>query len=172
VATEGIKTEREYLALINRERITVNWVRPDSSNPMGVLKAMKRHIEKEPLRRGDEAWIVIDRDHWAETELNDVASWANSQPNHGMALSNPKFEYWMLLHFEDAKGVSTSYEIKNKLRQYLPSYVKQVAPSDFSEENIARAIVRAKSQDDNTHDWPKSPGQTTVYRLIERMLEA
>ncbi len=67
-------------------------------------------IKKESLKSSDEAWLIADRDQWDENQLNQLYAWSTIQKNFGFALSNPKFEYWLLLHFEDASGIATSRE--------------------------------------------------------------
>jgi len=57
-----------------------------------------------------EAWLVIDKDDNNDEKLRKVYEWSQSKDNYGLALSNPKFEYWLLLHFEEGKGVQNSPE--------------------------------------------------------------
>lgn len=61
---------------------------------------MSDHLESEGLKSSDEAWLVVDKDQWTEEQLRQLHQWSLQQANYGFALSNPKFEYWLLLHFE------------------------------------------------------------------------
>ena len=173
IATEGEKTEPRYFALFNDTsviRVRCLKCRGESS-PAQVLKRMERHLREEDLRNSDEAWLVVDRDTWRAEELHELHAWSQRSANHGFALSNPKFEYWLLLHFEDGSGVGTSPECSRRLRRYLPGYDKDVDPRKFPIENRSKAVQRAKARDQPPcKDWPRQPGQTTVYRLVARLL--
>lgn len=53
---------------------------------------------------GDELWICIDTDHWIrgghQAELSQVLQECRSK-GYGVAISNPCFEVWLLMHFAD-----------------------------------------------------------------------
>ena len=69
---------------------------------------MTDHLESEGLKPSDEAWLVVDKDQWTDEQLTQLHQWSLQQENYGFALSNPKFEYWLLLHFEDGTGIILS----------------------------------------------------------------
>lgn len=115
---------------------------------------------------------MVDRDQWSEHQLARLHRWSQGANNYGFALSNPKFEYWLLLHFEGAKGVRTSRECSRRLRRHLPGYDKDVHGRKFTRTNIENAVRRAEERDNPPCvDWPREPGQTTVYRLVGKLLE-
>lgn len=132
---------------------------------------MREHIEKNDLIAGDEAWLVVDTDHWREEDLNSLHEWSESEPRYGLAVSNPCFEYWLLLHFEPAKGAPDRKASAARLRKHMPHYDKGNLDIATLEPGIAVAVERARKRDTPpAPDWPRSPG-TTVYRLVERLLE-
>jgi hypothetical protein len=91
--------------------------------------------------------------------------------NYGFALSNPMFEYWLLLHFEDGSGVSSGRDCSDRLKQYLADYDKGIDVRKFTSQGIEDALRRARQRDcPPCVDWPRSVG-TTVYRLIEAILK-
>lgn len=95
------------------------------------------------------------------------------QENYGFALSNPKFEYWLLLHFEDGTGITSSRDCTDRLKRWIPDYDKWIDTRKITQARIDDAIRRAKKRNHAPNeDWPRSIGQTTVYRLIENILEA
>ena len=114
VSVEGSKTEPQYFALFNQPQsiIQVKCLTRAStkSAPLYVLKAMENHLRKESLKETDEAWIVVDKDGWMEEHLRELLQWANKKEGRGFALSNPNFEYWLLLHFEEGNGIRNSQE--------------------------------------------------------------
>lgn len=132
---------------------------------------MESYLRKESLRKTDEAWIVVDKDDWTEDQLRGLLQWAKKSENHGFALSNPNFEYWLLLHFEDGKGIANSQECLTRLKRYLPNYKKDIEGKKITLGLIAKAISRAKQRNTNrTNDLPQI-WNTTVYKLIERIVD-
>ncbi|AQQ09531.1 hypothetical protein L21SP3_01337 [Sedimentisphaera cyanobacteriorum] len=85
-------------------------------------------------------------------------------------MSNPKFEYWLLLHFEDGKKASDSKTCTKRLKKYLVDG-KNINPAKINRKMILKAVERAKRQNSNPAGWPKQKG-TTVYRLIENIFKA
>ncbi len=115
--------------------------------------------------------LVVDKDGWTDAQLSELHTWSQQKENYGFALSNPKFEYWLLLHFEDGKGIQSSAQCSERLKKYLPDYDKGICIGKFTKENIAEAIRRAKQRDNPrcVNNWPQNVG-TTVYRLVERLI--
>lgn len=85
---------------------------------------MTDHLEHEGLKSSDEAWLVVDKDQWTDEQLTQLHQWSLQQENYGFALSNPKFEYWLLLHFEDGTGVTSSRDCTERLKRWIPEYDK------------------------------------------------
>ncbi|TLU81789.1 MAG: RloB domain-containing protein [Chlorobium sp.] len=172
LATEGNKTEPEYFDLLqnNHSVIKVHCLKTkEGLAPLALLKKMEQYLKKESLKSSDEAWLVADRDQWDESQLDQLYAWSTTQKNIGFALSNPKFEYWLLLHFEEASGISSSRECSERLKRYLPEYDKEIDSRKITVEMITAAIRRAEQRDNNQCDnWPKETG-TTVYRLVKNI---
>lgn len=132
---------------------------------------MEKRLRAEGLEKGDEAWIVVDRDRWEEPHLDELDAWSREASNRGFALSNPKFEYWLLLHFEDGAGIRSAGDCDRRLRAHMPDYRKSLGSAPIAEPGIREAIRRARSRDrPPASSWPREPGQTTAYRLVERIL--
>lgn len=174
VASEGKVTEVEYFRRLNSVRTTVRLHcldKGDKSSPDQALKAINKHLRSEGIRKGDEAWIVVDADSWEEAALARLHDWSLSDGCRGLAVSNPKFELWILLHFEDGNGASTATIIDQRLRKYPVGTGKHLVGPWLTEERITTAITRARAKDSPPCvDWPHSPPRTTVYRLVERFL--
>ncbi len=134
---------------------------------------MEAYLSNNPLtRKTDEAWMVIDKDQWTEEQLNQLHQWSITKDNYGLSVSNPNFEYWLLLHFEEGKGANNSRTCSYRLKQYLPNYDKGINSKAITLENIKEAVQRAKAGDvPQCIDWPRTPGSTTVYRLVEKVFE-
>ena len=173
IATEGVKTEFEYFAIFNSESSTIRVKCIKGSHgcsPPQVLKRMEKYIKQQGLDSLDEAWIVVDKDEWTDQQLSLLHQWAENRVGRGFALSNPKFEYWLLLHFEDGTDILSPRDCDNRLKRYIPEYDKGIDCRIFSNERIYDAVKRAENRDTPPCcDWPRNCG-STVYRLVKNIL--
>jgi len=172
LATEGAETEPRYFKIFEDgdKVIHVQLLKGGhKSSPPQVLKRMDAYLRKEGLRPEDEAWLVVDTDQWTELQLQQLYQWGQTKENYGLAVSNPQFEFWLLLHFEDGNGVRTSRECVERLLRQIPGYQKGAFDAKQFASGIANAVDRARRRDTPPcQDWPRDSG-TTVYRLIERL---
>ena len=116
IASEGVVTEpRSFNGIKERwhnPRIYVEILErddPGHSSPEQVLKALSRFAEEYRLRDGDQLWLVIDRDSqsWKPRMMASIARECQRKTYH-LAVSNPCFEIWLLLHFEDVNKQGTA----------------------------------------------------------------
>ena len=131
----------------------------------------KRVVAFAATRRGDydQVWCVLDVDEFDYTEAIRSARSAKIE----LAVSNPCFEYWLLLHFENCDAVLTCYrDVEKRLRKHLPSYNKsELRFADYVEgigEAVQRATVRCV---DHGAEYRTNPS-TGVWRLVEFMASA
>lgn len=172
ISAEGDQTEPQYFDMLNKmSKSTVKCLNNlHGTSPIQILKVMKTDLKKRRLRKGDEAWIVVDRDIWESEDLDALVEWAKENGNFYLALSNPKFEYWLLLHFEEGNRIKSPKNCEDRLKRHLPTYNKNIQVSKIKPK-IQDAIARAKAKDTpSCETWPKQPG-TTVYRLVEKILQ-
>lgn len=112
IAAEGNKTEIQYFNKLKTLESIPSIIYIEclkgghKSSPHQVLKRMLRYLKNTPLEKSDEAWLVVDKDQWADQQLAPLYEWALRSENYGFVLSNPKFEYWLLLHFEGRRQAS------------------------------------------------------------------
>lgn len=170
-------TEPDYFNHLNalmRNTVILEFVDPagasSASDPASLLKKINQYLKTASLKGTDEAWIVCDRDRWSEAQLDEIYKWAQ-QPNHGMALTNPKFEYWLLLHFENGNGLKSIQDCDQRLAKHLPNYKKKIDTSKFTEQAIRQAIARAEQRPKTTGSWPQSLGETQVHILVKKILK-
>jgi len=176
ISTEG-KTEIQYFHLLSRlcQDVTIRGIRPGTqSAPHYVLKRMEAFIQREGGQiHTDRYWLVTDKNSWSEQQLRKLSDWSKTSENFGFAVSNPKFEYWLLLHFEDGYDVANSADVTRRLKRYLPNYDGSITEDTFTLECILQAVNRATKHDSLTcYDWPRKAGMTTVYRLVRMILES
>jgi hypothetical protein len=173
IATEGYVTEPQYFALFNAYQpiVHIKCLRNKSKNsPPQVLKRLRAQLKNENFMKLDEAWLVVDKDQWTDAQLDQLFAWSNQSDQYGFALSNPMFEYWLLLHFEEGNGIVSSQDCSTRLQVHLPDYDKDINSRKFTRELIEAAIHRAQVRDNPPcPDWPKATG-TTVYKLVANIL--
>lgn len=162
IATEGAVTEPLYFSIFNNQEsvIKVKCLKSGASAPKHVLARMKKYLRDETLQATDEAWLVVDKDLWPDEQLTQLRAWAKEQKNHGLAVSDPKFEYWLLLHFEDC---SSSSKCGTRLQECLSRYDKGFDIRKLTQPMIDDAIRRARQRKINT------PPYTEVYKLVEKI---
>lgn len=174
IAVEGSKTESQYFSMFNTgdSIIQVYCLKgKNKSSPNQVLKRLKDYLKKISLKKGDMAWLVIDKDDWTEEQIKELYLWSKEREQYGLALSNPQFEYWLVLHFDEGHNISSANQCIDRLRKHLPNYNKEVDLRKFTRDSVKLAIHRAQRRDNPPcEDWPREFGQTTVYRLVEHLL--
>lgn len=154
------------------------------SSPMHVVDRIKEFLRK-PQKPGDaqpddEFWILIDTDHRFEgrhlTGSNEAIRQAQ-QAGIRVAVSNPCFELWLLLHHEPVASGAT-FEgcggVEERLRSLLGSFNKaSIDPAHFPLAKVHDAIRNARALEDASesaeHRWPRSVG-TQIDRLLESIL--
>lgn len=87
---------------------------PRHGVPTELVRAAVKHMERAPRSREDrftpydEVWCVMDVE--APVAHPDLDRALHTARNEGLniALSNPCFELWLLLHFQEVRGYRTS----------------------------------------------------------------
>jgi RloB-like protein len=177
IACEGTVTEPHYFSEIRRLlRSIVELQIIPGGTPKTIVKsaaARKKEAEVAARRRRDEnlrfdeVWCVFDVD--MHPLLPEARQQANDNGIH-VALSNPCFELWMLLHFQDQHAHIERGAVQHLCRQHIPGY-RKTPPCEELAEYYGRALARAVELD----RWHQTRGteganpSTGVYRLLEKM---
>lgn len=175
ISMEG-QTERDYLNMNvfrNRPDVTVRFVKdihPGGRNPCQVLNRLQKALKKEDFRNGDEAWLVVDVDEWDDTEFAKLLEWVKKDSRHHLAISNPKFELFLVMHFERGNGYTTSQKVDAALKKYLPKYVKRLSATQFTLEQVRTAIENARMKCMSCKSEIPDSGMTGMYVLVERLI--
>jgi RloB-like protein len=141
------------------------------SDPASVLARLIEAVVDEP-QPFDERWLCLDLDHWGTgRHAPNLARVCKEALDAGcqLAISNPAFEVWLLLHCSD-EPKSTQAECEAAIRAAVGSYNKaRLQPDIYTRDAVDLAINRARALDtDPTQRWPQQPG-SHVYRLVERL---
>ncbi len=179
---EDAKSAPSYFhSLIKCERISprsvINRCAALGTDPKSVVDAAvdaEKQLGSEEFCRaeGDQVWIVIDVDE--HPGLSNTLERCR-QKKYNVALSNPCFEYWLLLHFEEsAPGVNNCSEmISRHLKHHIKKYTK--GGFDFSEvvKSARKASARAGQQHraKNSESPQNCCPSTTIYKLIDELLK-
>ena len=190
IAAEGEETEKKYF-----EGLKENYENPRvhvevldrleaSSDPAKVLRRLDKFRSDYNLRRDyDELWLVIDVDRWGNQKLSLVSQQC-VQKHYRLAVSNPSFEIWLILHVHSLDAYSPEIQaeliankkegkrtrLEQELLALLGSYNKTNPDMNYFAPQVFDAISNARNADKNLENrWPNGLG-TRVYLLVEEIV--
>jgi hypothetical protein len=133
------------------------------ADPIDLLNTADWHLVSEQL---DEIWCVTDV-NGLFTRVMEAFERVDEIAKIRLAISNPCFELWLLLHFEGrTAAVGRCRDLARAVRRYVPNYVKAV---DFRlfESGVEDAIQRASAL---KSDEVRCPNPSTgVWELVEKI---
>jgi hypothetical protein len=184
ISCEGKKTEPEYInglrktKRINKQRIRVLGAKEcGGTDPRTIVKCAKnskKKIIKEERLEYDSVWCVFDRDdhHNAWEAMKEARD-----NGFKVAFSNPSFELWYLLHFQDQTAHIERWDVCKKLDlpECIQGYEKRMKDL-FSnlEGRLPNAITRAqklRKMHKNNYNKPTYNPSTSVDELVSFLLE-
>ncbi|MEH6396262.1 RloB family protein [Pseudoalteromonas sp.] len=174
ISCEGSNTEPEYFDAVKRKlsdnlknlvEVDIVPKPPGDSEPTAVLNNLKEHVKnKYDFNEGsDILWLVIDRESVEARKRNikKIIPECN-RDGYSIALSNPLFEFWLLLHVTDITAYDSDVLIQNKWvnasknRRYIDKELSTILPNGFNKrkgkfnqdivsfENVKRALAQEK----------------------------
>jgi RloB-like protein len=150
---EGEVTEPEYFRDLRRflrnPLVEIEIGDGKRNDPKGLVELAKKRRdaaqrdakrEKDESLLFDEVWCVFDVDDHAN--LREAIQQA-AAASISLAISNPCFELWILIHFKDQWSYISGVQSQSDLRRFIQDYNKRV---DFSkiEHKGHSAIARAR----------------------------
>ena len=201
IACEGRRTEYQYFKGIDRNKsdIGINYLveiipidhdsKKSENHPLQVYAEAKKAINEYDNyfpNNGDQLCLIVDRDKhsFSDSQYDELLKYEH-EGEFALYVSNPCFEFWLLLHFSDckhldqnklnenAKSDNKRTLTENLLRDYLGgSYNKSRLKYKFDKyfkDNVKTAINNAKKYATTTNQLKYSVG-TNVGKLIETML--
>ena len=196
---EGTVTEKQYFQDFRASKyfnnnglieiVPLKRPKDKGSDPFSVKKLLNWAKKEYGFKTSDEFWLIIDRDDWEsihKLNFDDLVKECKKEENFYLAMSNPCFEIWLVLHlknlteFTDEEKALIFENAKIDNKNYIDILVAQLQGGDRGynkrpNPNIylpltKTAIVRAKSNDIFEEDYPKSIG-THLYKLIEQLID-
>lgn len=152
IVHEGRETEKEYILhvkmLLGIERkchIETHHAKHTSIESM--IEKMTQ-LQDSP-DQDDQLWIILDRDeeNRVSEQFRALRRWEQARENNRVALSNPRFEYWLLLHVMPYPSAHMSRE-DSYVVEKIPGYTKNLSRCKqvFSLDAIRNAVARAAQQ--------------------------
>ena len=179
VVCEGRVTEPQYIRGLERQlrNTTVEVVIPRQHGVPRTLVdaavALKAKADRDARRLKDdfiafdEVWCVYDVD--AHPKLSEALDKAKANGVE-LAISNPCFELWLLLHFRDSPGARDRHDVQRLVGSFIGGYQKRV---DF--DQLAPGLDSARARARRLHEDAERMGEsgrnptTGVFRLVDSM---
>ncbi|MFE9169895.1 RloB family protein [Streptomyces kebangsaanensis] len=160
---------RGLLASVDNRAVDVK-IRICAQDPVSVV----RHTATERDKAGDHyhrAWCVLDVDEFAH--LNEALRLAEAE-NVEVALSNPCFELWLLLHHRAHHAPVAGYQqAKRHLVTHHPGYSKAAREFDFGHYRARwpDAVEHARKLAKPGEEAKVNPS-SGMWRLIQEIVPA
>ena len=185
IAAEGELTEKQYFYGLTKSskyknpRVHVEVLSRGSSisDPKECIKTLNKFKRTYHLNVNDELWLVCDVDRWGQKKLSEVNQLCR-QKRYLMAVSNPCFESWLLIHKvrvdqytnEEIQQLVTGCQIVVRfLKAKLGSYNKSNLRIEDYIDDVQHAINEGRRIDQPLEDWPLGFG-SKVFLLVESII--
>jgi hypothetical protein len=177
IVCEGTRTEPGYFnELRHTERIPIELVISPGGVPKTLVERaveLKNAAKKDAKTRQDvnllydEVWCVFDIDE--HPAVPDAKQQARDNGIE-LAISNPCFELWIVLHFRDQRAHIDRAVVQRDCAKYLPDYEKAV-PFAKLHPNYDAAVRRALDLDawQQTRGAEGSNPSTGVHKLTQKI---
>lgn len=180
---EGKKTEPDYFralkdaysgALFDIVMISAAGV-PETIADKAISEVKARSIRRlDSYEKKDQIWAVFDRDN--HPNFNRAVQKCNEN-RISIAQSNPCFEVWLILHFEDYQRPDDRHAVQKHLESICPDYDRKKRKTTDCNKLIPlieAAEKRAKKQLDNRESEgdPYGEPSTTVFGLTREIRKA
>ena len=179
IVCEGKRTEPLYFRSLVKELrlatvdVSVTVEGGKGGDPRLVVERArsKRNEARSSERPFDNVWCVFDAENPnSNLHFNSAVTDAR-QEEFDLAISNPAFEFWYLLHFQDTdrpfENASVCIEVLKK--EGIPDYDKGCCVLPILYEHTDTAIQRAtrilENSPDQDTEFPNP--STRVFRLVE-----
>ena len=170
-------TEREYFKCVKSADVHISFDRSVGLDPKSLVRNARNELKitniRNPNKDFDELWCVFDVDEHVRYKeaLSDAR---HSKVN--VAVSNPCFELWLVLHERDHNSPVTRFAIQKQCEQLRLTDGKHISDSAYqqlkgkTQEAKKRAIELEKSHVSAGSDELANPS-SSVWYLVDRLQE-
>jgi len=177
IVCEGSKTEINYFNgfKVRGSNVDIIPLYGKCTDPKSIVTFAEERMNCKwsiDLDEGDGIWCAFDVDQNTKQIIKDTCDHAKAKKIK-IALSNPSFELWFLLHYKDILAPITRQDAIIELKKYITDYDKNKKINDILLDKLSDAIKRAKllnkkHQKDNVELCTvESNPSTQVFELIE-----
>lgn len=167
VVCGGKATEPDYFRGLKKERRNPAVKVVVEGKGVDPVSLVRFAAQKRDCLGSDEVWCVIDVD---EFDVSEALVAAKKNDVH-LAISNPCFEYWLLLHFELCTAPLTCFDdVHGRLIRHLPRYDKSNLGFDDFAFGVDDAIKRARSRCEAVGTEHTSNPSTGVWALVLQVI--
>ncbi len=177
IASEDRYAVQQYFDFFESTRVQfrVLETRDGKSAPQHVLDRIDEYIEEFEIDDGDSFWVVTDCDHWVQP--NHIGNLTHvlrqcRQKGINVAVCNPCFDLWLLLHFAEfpEETTLTCDEIGDRLRTAAGGYDKtRIYNLPIDIEKVSQAVKRASARHLSPAEIPTHL-QTAVHLIIQDLV--
>ena len=186
IVCEGAETEpnyfeslRDYLKL---STISVKII-DRAGAPISIVDEAQAQVEKrlQDIRDGrinappfEAIWYVFDVENPRHNQTFDRAVQVADKNEYQLAVSNPAFEFWYVLHFErTTRPFADGGELKGYLTRHIPDYKPAMPVFNSLVSATPNAVRYARSiLEDHPQGEVRFPNpSTSVHLLVEEMIE-
>ena len=171
IICEGV-TEYDYLHEFRKKYNLTAMKIYQSDNPQPI-KIIEYAKNKNAINvQYEKVFCVFDVDDNSQLQLNQAQKDGKVNNMH-LIISNPCFEYWLLLHFEYTTGFLTVKNAKDKLKKHIDDYNKTsvVNYNLLNKDKLLNAVENAQKIHKNITILKQfiinqSNPSTNMYELI------
>lgn len=174
VYCEGEVTEHRYINELARHlRATSVAVAREHGDPKYLVECAvtEKRRRRSGREAGDQLWCVFDVDDHERLRPALIQARDNEI---GVALSNPCFELWALLHFQEQTAYIDRDPVRRKLQDHIPTYSRDNKVLPFADlvprqdEAVRKAKALREMHVRNGSPEDANPS-TSVWALVDAM---
>lgn len=173
IVCEG-KTEKNYFTslrdFLKLTSVKIEIQHSKKTNPMGIYNST---LSDKQRNEYDEIYCVFDRD--THNDFDEALKSIEKDKKCKAIVSDPCFEFWILLHFTQTNRVfggespCTTLQNTREFRQNIPNYAKGTYNFQVTiQERLDTATTHAKAINQHNETQRQSP-YTQVVNLVERL---
>jgi sulfur relay (sulfurtransferase) DsrC/TusE family protein len=186
IVCEGEATEVLYFKGIKRakKRNTINIKVLDADGKTNPMSIINRAIDERQKIKDDDGWEPVDT-AWAifdgDEHMANLNNWRSAlalaeSKRINLAITNPCFEFWYLIHFQDAFSQMNANTAYKRLQKAIPGYdkAKIVYPDPLADRTpaaIDRAEKIAQQIQRDGLDRYSNPSCSRLPELVKMLLE-